>query len=131
MLKVDADSRLGKLIAAIKQDLTDLINVKIELLKLEAYEKVSAVASVLVYGLIIILLAFFALFFAFIALGFWFGQLVDSTAGGFGIGAVLYLIILAVLFACRKSILSFFTNLFLKTMEPSLTDGEDTHESDN
>ena len=127
---INTDSRLGKLISGIKQDLKELVNARIELLKLEAYEKVSAVASLLVYGLIIVLFAFFALSFAFIALGFWFGQLVGSTAGGFGIGAALYLIILVVLFACRKAILSFFTNLFLKAMDPSLTNEEDTYESD-
>ena len=127
---LDADSRLGKLIAGIKQDLTELINVKIEIFKLEAYEKVSTVASLLAYGLIVFLIVFFSLSFAFVALGFWFGQLIGNIAGGFGIGAILYLIILAILFACRKAILSSLTNMFLKAIDPSLTNKEESHEDD-
>ena len=123
---MDVDSRFGKMISVIKLDVKEWIDVKLELLKLEACEKVSTVASTLVYGLIIVLIAFFSLLFAFIALSFWFGQLIHNIAGGFGLGAILYLIILAVLFACRKAILSFFTNMFLKTIDSSLIEEEES-----
>jgi uncharacterized membrane protein YqjE len=122
---MDAGRSLGNLISAIKQDLTELFNVKLELLKLETYEKTSKLASSLIYGLILLFIAFFALFFAFFALGFWIGQLADNPAIGFGCVTLLYLIILVIIHARRKPILAYFVNLFLKGMDSTLENKED------
>jgi uncharacterized membrane protein YqjE len=113
---------LGTLITVIKTDIRELVNTQLELLKLEAFEKTSIVGSFLIYGLIIMNLVFFALLFAFIALGFLIGNWIDSTAGGFAIVTLIYLLILIILIACRKSILAGFKNLFLKELDPDLED---------
>jgi hypothetical protein len=114
------ESNLGTLLSEIKTDLVGLINTKIELLKLEALEKTSVAGSFLIYGLIIMNLVFFALLFAFMALGFLIGSWVNSLAGGFGIVTLIYLVILAVLVAWRKSIFTCLQNLFLKELDPEL-----------
>ncbi|MDH8702206.1 putative membrane protein YqjE [Dysgonomonadaceae bacterium PH5-43] len=113
---------LGTLISVIKTDVIELVNAKIEYYKLEMFEKVSSVGSLLVYGLIVINLVFFAFLFGFLALGFLISDWVGSVAGGFGIVALLYLIIMAVLFALRKPILKVFQNIFLKELDPDLED---------
>lgn len=113
---------LGEIIAILKTDLTEFIKTKMEYLKLEVYEKTSATGSFLVYGLIIMNLVFFALFAAFIALGFLIGQWVGSVAGGFGIVALFYIIILFVLYLCRKPVLRGLQNLFLKQLDKDLSD---------
>jgi uncharacterized membrane protein YqjE len=111
---------LGTLLSALKTDIIELINTKIELLKLETFEKTSRTGSFLIYGLIIVNLLFFTLFFAFIALSFLFGDWIENIAGGFAIVTLIYLAILVILFVCRKSILASIQNLFLKEIDPDL-----------
>jgi uncharacterized membrane protein YqjE len=119
---MESGYNLGTLISVIKTDIRELVHTQIELLKLEAFEKTSAVGSFLIYGLILMNLVFFALLFAFIALGFLLGEWVHNTAGGFALVTVIYLLILLILIACRKSILAGFRNLFLKELDPDLED---------
>ena len=102
------------IIAALKTDIKELIATKLELTRLEIFEKSSAAGSFLIYGVLIINLIFFALLFAFVALGFLFGKWVGSIAGGFALVALIYLVLLIILLACRKSILNRLQNLFLK-----------------
>jgi hypothetical protein len=113
---------LGTLITVIKTDVRELVNTQLELLKLEAFEKTSAVGSFLIYGLIVMNLVFFALLFAFIALSFLIGEWVHNLAGGFAIVTLIYLFLLVIMIACRKSILTGFKNLFLKELDPDLED---------
>ena len=110
------------LFTVLKTDVQELIDTKLELARLEILEKSSAAGSFLIYGLIIINLIFFAFLFAFIALGFLFGKWIDNTAGGFAIVTGIYLVLLILLIACRKSILNRFKNLFLKELDPDLAD---------
>ena len=110
------------LIPVLKADVKELIATKIELARLEIFEKSSSTGSLLVYGLIIINLILFALLFAFIALGFLLGKWVGSMAGGFALVALIYLVLLIILIACRKPVLNNFKNRFLKELDPDLAD---------
>jgi hypothetical protein len=110
----------GSLAAAIKSDLNQWLKTNCQLLRLDVLEKTSAVASLLLYGLLLLNLVFFALLFAFLALGFLLGSCIDSLAGGFGLITLLYLGLLGLLFVCRKPLLTRLRNLFLKTMDPDL-----------
>lgn len=127
---MEPNYNLGTILSVIKTDVTELINTKMKLLKLEVFEKTSLVGSFLIYGLIIMNIVFFALLFAFLALGFLIGQWVNSLAGGFGIVTLLYLVILVILYACRKSITTAFQNLFLKELDPDLS-GEEKVSNEN
>ena len=113
---------LGTLISVIKNDIEELITTKVEYYKLEVFEKTSGLSSFLIFGLIITNLVFFAFLFAFLALGFLFSNWIGSFAGGFGIVTLIYLLILLVIFLCRKSILSWLQSLFLIQMDPDLQD---------
>ena len=110
------------LITVLKADIQELIATKMELARLEVLEKSSTAGSFLIFGLIIINLIFFAILFAFVALGFLFGKWLESAAGGFAIVTLIYLVLLIILIACRKPILNSLKNLFLKELDPDLTD---------
>ncbi|MDR1527449.1 MAG: phage holin family protein [Dysgonamonadaceae bacterium] len=116
------EKTLGTLLSTLKTDVKELVDIKLELFRLEVFEKSSAVGSFLLYGLIIINLVFFALLFAFITLGFLFGKWVDNIAGGFTIVTLIYILLLLLLIACRKPVLTGFKNLFLKVLDPDLED---------
>jgi hypothetical protein len=113
---------LGTLIAVLKADVKELIDVKLELARLEVFEKSSVAGSFLIYGLVIINVIFFTFLFAFIALGFLFGKWLGSSAGGFALVMLIYLVALIILIACRKSIVNRLKNRFLKELDPDLAD---------
>lgn len=116
------DVNLGDLLSVIKTDITELINTKFQLIKLEAVEKSSKGISSLFLGLIFIVLISFALLFGFLALAFWLGDIVGSVAGGFGIVVLIYLTIFAIVYICRRPILTALTNLFIYEIDRDLVD---------
>lgn len=81
----------------LKEDVFTYVELKVELLKLTAYERTGELVSVLSYGLILLFLAFFAVLFIFLALGFFLGDLLDNVAGGFAIVALLYMVLFAII----------------------------------
>lgn len=87
----------SKVFHTLKEDLTAFVESRLELLKLNTYERTGKVIAVLSYGLILLFLAFFAILFIFLALGFFLGEWMDSFGTGFGIVAVLYLLLIGLI----------------------------------
>ena len=92
LLCMDHDGDL--VVVELKKDLTSYVELKLELLKLNTYERTGKVISVLSYGLVLLFLAFFCILFLFLALGFYLGEILNSIGAGFGIVAVLYVLII-------------------------------------
>jgi amino acid transporter len=113
----------SRLFTGLKDKARALAEVKLELLRLEALEKSSTLSSLLIYGVIVVNLAFFALLFAFIALGLTLGAWLRNVAGGFALVALLYLLLLGLMVCFRKALLTCVANLFLRILDPRL-DGE-------
>ena len=113
---------LGTIWNLLKEDVTELVNTRLKLLKLEIYEKTSTAASTLIFGIIIINLVFFTLLFAFVALGFLFSEWLNNYAGGFALVVGIYLILFAILFFLRKKITGWLENVILKEIYPELKD---------
>ena len=108
------DKNFNTLFADIKKDLTAYITLKLEILKLDVYEKSSTFSSLLLYGLILALVVFFAFLFLFLALGFYIGQLLNSFGTGMVLVAILYIIAFVILFWQRKKIQNWLINLFVQ-----------------
>ncbi len=109
-------------------DLSAYVELKVELLKLTAYERTGKLVSVLSYGLILLFLAFFAILFIFLALGFFLGDILDNVAGGFAIVALLYMILFAIIIFNKNKISEAIVNEIISV----LTAMEDKKkESDN
>ena len=102
------------LFADIKKDLTAYITLKLEILKLDVYEKSSLFSSLLLYGLIVSLVVIFAFLFLFLGLGLYIGELLHSLGTGIVIIAVLYIITLVILLWQKKRIQKWLVNLFVK-----------------
>ena len=64
----------GTVFRELKEDVSAYVELKLELLKLSTYERTGKVIAVLSYGLILLFLAFFAILFIFLALGFFLGD---------------------------------------------------------
>ncbi len=81
----------------LKKDTSTYLEPKLELLKLNTYERAGKLISLLSYGLVLMFLAFFACLFVFIALGFFVGEYLGDTALGFLLVAAIYLLLIALI----------------------------------
>ena len=82
----------GTVFRELKEDVSAYVELKLELLKLSTYERTGKVIAVLSYG------------FIFLALGFFLGDWLGSSGFGFGIVAVLYLLLIGIIIMNRDRI---------------------------
>ena len=123
-----------KVFQNLKQDVSAYMELKLELLKLNTYERTGKVIGLLSYGLILLFLAFFAVLFIFLALGFFLGEILDVPGSGFAIVALLYVAIIWIITKNEAKIRTKILNLVIvalaanddkqntKDDEPSTTD---------
>lgn len=123
-MEKDSENIFGKL----KDDLTAYVKLKLELLKLNTYERIGELTAILSYGLVLLFLAFFSVLFIFIALGFWLGEVLDSAAAGFGIVAALYLVCIGIILLARKKLREKVLNVVIAAL---MAHDEKKDESDN
>ncbi|MDR3268073.1 MAG: hypothetical protein LBT83_03285 [Tannerella sp.] len=100
----------------LKDDVTTYAELKIELLKLGAYDRIGKVLSVLSYGLILLILGFFLTLFIFLALGFFLSEWLHSTGTGFSIVAILYLLLTGGVVLCRDAIRTYILNTVIDAL---------------
>ena len=118
----------GEIFRELKKDLSAYVELKLELLKLNTYERTGKVITVLSYGVILLFLAFFAILFIFLALGFFLGDLFVSVGSGFGVVAVLYLLLIGIIVMNKGRI----SNKVLNVVISALTTNDDkTNAIDN
>lgn len=113
----------------LKKDISTFIDLKLELLKLNTYEKSGNIVALLSYGLILMFLAFFAILFIFLALGFFIGEVLDNAAAGFGVVAFLYLVIILWVAANKERIRLRIVNAVLATLTAN-EEKQNTHENE-
>lgn len=123
-----------KVFQNLKQDVSAYMELKLELLKLNTYERTGKVIGLLSYGLILLFLAFFAVLFIFLALGFFLGEILDVPGSGFAIVALLYIAIIWIITKNEAKIRTKILNLVIAALaanddkqntkddEPSTTD---------
>lgn len=123
-----------KVFQNLKQDVSAYMELKLELLKLNTYERTGKVIGLLSYGLILLFLAFFAVLFIFLALGFFLGEKLDVPGSGFAIVALLYVAIIWIIAKNEAKIRTKILNLVIAALaanddkqntkddEPSTTD---------
>jgi hypothetical protein len=92
----------------LKVLMTDYLTAKLKLFKLEVYEKTAKITATLFSSLVIAMLASLMLFFLSIALGFYFGSVLDSYGTGFMVVTGLYLLLLVPFILFRKSLIEKF-----------------------
>jgi len=126
-MNMDSSYNLSELLSALKTEIKEWVEIRLKLLQLQVFEKTAVVGSFLIYGIVIINLLFFALLFAFFALGFLLSKWVHSVAVGFAIISFFYLLIFVLMLIFRKNIFMGLQNSFLKALntesenEPSVS----------
>lgn len=118
----------GEIFRKLKKDISAYVELKLELLKLDTYERTGKVIAVLSYGVILLFLIFFAVLFIFLALGFYLGDLFGSIGSGFGIVAILYLLLIGVIVLNKDKISDKVLNIVISALT---TNDDKTNETDN
>ena len=105
-----------KVFRELKEDVSMYAELKLELIKINAYERISKVIAVLSYGLLLSVLVFIALLFVMLTFGFLFSKWLHSIAAGIGIVAAFYLILTGVVIANKDRISLKVINLIVSAL---------------
>lgn len=105
-----------KVFRDLKDDISTYAELKLELLKLNAYERVSKVVAIFSYGLLLCALIFITMQFALLALGFLISNWLNSMAAGFGIVATLYLLQVAIVVLNKNRICRMIINIIISAL---------------
>lgn len=95
---------------------TDYVESRIELVKIEASEKIARVFGAMVTMLILIMVLAFVLIAFSIVVGAYLNHLLNSVYAGYLIVSAVYLIEFILLFVQRKKVQEFFMNHIIKAM---------------
>ena len=106
----------GKIFRELKEDVSAYVELKLELLKLSTYERSGQLIAILSYGLILLFLAFFAILFIFLALGFFMGDIFGSMGTGFAFVAVLYLLLIGLIIMNKGRICNTVLNVVIAAL---------------
>jgi hypothetical protein len=110
-----------------KEKANNFIDVRLGLLKLSLIERTSSVIGRLLLSFIYIFLGMTVLSFIGFGLMEVFAAWFDSRIGGAFATAGLFLLLLIIVFAMRKAILSAFAGIFISL----LTEGDDDDDDDD
>ena len=105
-----------KTFSGLKNDISTYVETRLELMKLNTYERVAKTMAVFSYGIVLVLLAFFAILFLFLALGFFLGEILNSVALGFLLVVGMYLLLFGLILLFREKISARVTNEIITAM---------------
>lgn len=104
------EKKVSTLFEEMRDDVSQFITNTLELGKLEAYEKISLSASAIIYGLVLVGTALFALLFIFVTAGLYLGEVLQNPWAGFGIVAAFTVLIFLIILLIGKPFKKKFTN---------------------
>lgn len=119
----------AKIFHELKEDISVYVESKLELLKLGAYERSGQLIAILSYGLILLFLAFFAILFVFLALGFFLGDAFDSIGAGFAVVAGLYFLLIGLVVLFKNKIRRKVLNIVLAALNANDDDDDTTEDN--
>lgn len=100
----------------LKEDISTYVRLKYKLLRLNATERIAKLIAILSHGVILVLLVFFTVLFLFLALGFFLGEVLGSTALGFLIVGGIYLLLTVIAVAGRNRIQEKIINIIISAL---------------
>ena len=108
------DKTVSTLFEELKEDVSKYVNDTIQLVKLQAFEKIGIGSANTAYSVLLVFFVLFALSLVLITAGFYLGELLQSNWMGFGIVLAVTLLLVFILLLSRKSITKTLTNKVIK-----------------
>ena len=100
----------------LKDDVSTYAELKLDLLKLNTYERISKVIAILSYGLLLMVVSIITFLFFMLTFVYLLNRWLDSTIAGFGIVAIIYLILVVIVILNKKRICLKVINVILSTL---------------
>jgi hypothetical protein len=102
-------------ISDLASHIEDLAETYYRLSLLNVTQRAANVASASITAILVFLATMFVLLLGGVALSLWLGDLVNSRAGGFLLGAAFFLLVMIILVLLRKKIIfPFFRDLIIR-----------------
>jgi hypothetical protein len=98
----------------LADNVMDFVETYYKLTLVNITDKVSGVASSVVTFIAVFIIGIFVLLFIGLALGTWLGQLLNNTIAGYFLVAGLFLLIMLMIWAFRKKLMSGFRNFIIR-----------------
>lgn len=89
----------------LKQQLTEYMQLRLDLLKADFTEKTALIVSKLITGIIVLVMAFMVVLFGSVALGLYLGSLLGSLVIGFALVTGIYLLLIVLLLLVKDKII--------------------------
>jgi hypothetical protein len=107
MMEEKHENEIGKM----RKQTSELVDIKIALVKLEVYEKVSMIGASIISGMIVMILILFFITSLFLSFALYLGELFQSFPLGFLLSGAIYLLLLLLfLFLFRRPMKAFIIN---------------------
>jgi len=110
------DENLENFFRDLKDDVSTYTELKLNLLKLNAYERISKVIAVFSYGLLLMLISVIAFLFFMLMFVYLLNRWLDSEFAGYGIVAIIFLILIVIVVINKKRICLTVINVILSTL---------------
>ena len=127
-LAMDHPENLGSFFQENKSVLKEYIETRLEIFRLQAIRVSSKSAGYLVWIIISMCLLFLIALFAGMALGYWFSALTGSYVEGFGLTALLMILVFVLFAIFRKKL---FVNPVVKAIIHSATEAMEEEETED
>jgi hypothetical protein len=104
-------------IADLAEHAEELVETYYRLAMLNVTQKAANIVSAGITMLVVCTAGIFVLFFGGFALSWWLGNIIDSRAGGFLLGAAFFLVVMIVILLTRKKIIfPFIRDLLIRKL---------------
>ncbi|WP_276132368.1 hypothetical protein [Polluticoccus soli] len=113
-----------------KDKIAHYVDVRIQLVKLNVIERSSNVLSYLIFVFICLFLSLSVLIFLGIVIGELFSGIFDSRPLGYLVTTGIYILLVALMFGLRKSIINTFAGVFIRILTSVDEDDTDEEEQD-
>jgi hypothetical protein len=108
-----------------KDKIAHYVDVRVQLVKLSVIERSSNVLSYFIFVFICLFISLSVLIFLGIVLGELFSGLLDSRPLGYLVTTGIYLLLVGLMFAMRKTIINAFSSAFIRILTSMDDDDED------
>ena len=88
-----------------KKLLTDYLETRISLLRLQSLRMLSKTGGILLWAVVAVLFAFLIMIFGGLVLGLWFSELTGSYVKGFGLATLVFIVLFVLITILRKALI--------------------------
>lgn len=113
-------------ISSLKEKITQYLQLRFELIRLEVIERLVNVMGYFAFIIIATFLVFLTIFFIFLGIAELFNQLFNSYALGYLCTAGIILLCSVIVFMSGKKIIRFFAGRMVRMLTQKKSDGADT-----